>query len=259
LDLLLEYLKRNHAYRSGALQPEFRPASLAHGLPSGLDELRAASPLWKERSVEGLDLREVDLSAAAKWLESPAVLRTLRAHSDPWGSVFAAPKLEELNAVAGAPWSFAIENESWVPSLRSACAGGKLDYFLLNTLHANSRTGKSASFYVHTGCEAISPAGAAKLPFSDPNYGLRNGAQALLFLADGLALVGRAKVFYDEPRGFCAALGAGESFGEAWKRYFELESAANSWDQAGGDIGRKRAYFWSVLGDWTLRLRQPAR
>jgi len=84
-----------------------------------------------------------------------------------------------------------------------------------------------------------------------------NGAEALLFYADGLALLGRAKVFYDEPRGFAETLGAGRSFGDAWRRYFELESAAGSWHEVGDDIGRKRAYFWSVIGDWTLTLKSP--
>jgi len=259
LDLLLEYLDRNHAYRSAALDASFRPASISHGLPSGFDELRAASATWKDADAAGLDQREVDLCAVATWLQTPAILRTIRAHSDPWGSVFAATDVAKLTQIAGTPWSFAVREAEFVPSLEPACAGGKLDYFLLQTLHANGRTGRGASFYLHTGCEAISPAGSPGLPFSDPGYGMRNGAESLLFLADGLALVGRAKVFYDEPRGFCEALGKGESFGEAWRRYFELESAAASWSEVGGDIGRKRAYFWSVLGDWTLRLRQPTR
>ena len=255
LDLLLEYLERNHAYRSAALKADFRPASISHGLPSGFNELRAASAAWKDADAAGLDQCEVDLCAVASWLQTPAVLRTIRAHSDPWGSVFAATDVTKLEQIAGTPWSFAIQDGQLVPSLGPACAGGKLDYFLLRTLHANGLTGRGASFYLHTGCEAISPGGSATLPFSDPGYGVRNGAEALLFLADGLALVGRAKVFYDEPRGFCEALGAGASFGEAWKRYFEIESAASTWSEVGGDIGRKRAYFWSVLGDWTLRLK----
>lgn len=257
LDLLLEYLERNHAYRSVSAPAAFRPASIAHGLPSGFAELRGASQAWKDIESAGLDLSEVDLCAVASWLQEPAVLRTIRAHSDPWGSVFAATDVDRLTQQIGRPWSFAVQGGELVPSLGPACAGGKLDWFLLNTLHANRRTGAGASFYLHTGCEAISPGGCGSLPFSDPNYGLRNGAEALLFLADGLALVGRAKVFYDEPRGFCAALAAGESFGAAWKRYFELEAQAATWAEVGDDIGRKRAYFWSVLGDWTLRLNAP--
>jgi len=77
---------------------------------------------------------------------------------------------------------------------------------------------------VHTGCEALSPPGARS-------------------------------VGYAEPRDFSAALAEGATFGDAWRRYFEVESRATSWSHVGGDIGRKRAYFWSVLGDWTLRLR----
>jgi hypothetical protein len=86
---------------------------------------------------------------------------------------------------------------------------------------------------------------------------VRQGAEALLFFGNGLALVGRAKVFYDEPPGFCEALGAGATFGDAWRRGFEIEAAATDWDHVGGDIGRKRMLFWSVLGDFTLRLERP--
>jgi hypothetical protein len=73
-----------------------------------------------------------------------------------------------------------------------------------------------------------------------------------------LALVGRAKVFYDEPRGFYEAVAQGHPFGEGWRRYFETEAAAKDVNEVGGGIGRKRAYFWSVLGDWTLRLVRGA-
>ena len=113
-------------------------------------------------------------------------------------------------------------------------------------------------FYHHTGCHGISPPGAASRAYSHPSYGLRQGAEALLLFGNGLALIGRAKVFYDEPRGFADALRTGETFGTAWARYFEIESRAPRWGQVGGDIGRKRSYFWSVLGDCSLRLRQPA-
>jgi len=255
--LLVEYFERNHGYRTGALNPAFRPASISFGLGSGFDVLRAASPSWSSLEGGDLDSQESDLRGVARWLRTPAVLRTIRAHSDPWGSMFGATDTAALEAENGnAPWSFKIRDRGFEPSLQPACAGGKLDFFLLKTLYENELLGQGASFYLHTGCEAISPAGSQSLGFSDPNYGVRNGAEALLFLADGLALVGRAKVFYDEPRGFCEALREGATVGEAWRRYFEIESEAKTWDEVGGDIGRKRAYFWSVLGDWTLKLRQ---
>src|SRR5690606_513482 len=127
----------------------------------------------------------------------------------------------------------------------------------LRGLYEDGITGAGASFYVHTGCEAISPANAERRPWHDPEHGRGNGAAATLFFADGLALIGRAKVFYDEPPGFSETLAAGGTFGDAWRRTFEIESNVPSWDHAGGDIGRKRTYFWSLLGDWTLRLSRP--
>ena len=42
--------------------------------------------------------------------------------------------------------------------------------------------------------------------------------------------------------------------GEAWARYFEIESTTRGRNST---IDRKRAYFWSVLGDPTLRLTRP--
>lgn len=256
--LLLEYFERNHRFRRGELEVDFRPASLACGLGSGFDEMRAAAKEWAEIDRTGLDLAgDPSLVEVASWFEKPAILRTVRAHSDPWGSVFGKTDIAALEANVGKPWSFAVKDDTYEPSLGPACGGGKLDFFLLKTLYENGHHG-GASFYVHTGCEAISPGGSSVLSYSHPGYGVRNGAEALLFLADGLALVGRAKVFYDEPREFAATFGSGATFGAAWKRYFELESAAKTWAEVGDDIGRKRAYFWSVLGDWTLRLR-PTR
>ena len=92
------------------------------------------------------------------------------------------------------------------------------------------------------------------MPYDHPQYGARQGAEALLLFGNGLALAGRAKVFYDEPRGFAEALREGRSFGEAWAGYFDVESQRPT----GGTIGRKKAYFWSLLGDWSLKLLKPA-
>ncbi|MFO0980655.1 MAG: hypothetical protein U1E76_02730 [Planctomycetota bacterium] len=253
--LLVEFLDRDHRYRTGELRPEFRPASLACGLGSGMNVLRAASLGWTDADAR-LDAHgDVDLVQVVEWLKSPAILRTVRAHSDAWGSAFGATDVARLEQCAGGvPWSFTPEGNALVPSLKAACSGGQLGFFLLRTLWANHVLPDSASFYLHTGCQAISPGGAASLPYSDPRYALRQGAASLLFYGQGLALVGRAKVFYDEPREFCEMLAQGKTFGAAWQRYFEVESQAASFAAVGGDIGRKRAYFWSLLGDWTLML-----
>ena len=143
--------------------------------------------------------------------------------------------------------------------LAAACGKGRLNWFLLRSLWQNGAVAPEPAFYLHTGCEGISPTGARGWPYDHRNYGARQGAEAQIFFGQGLALVGRAKVFYDEPRGFADALRDGRTIGEAWARYFEIESGATSWSKAPGQIGRKRAYFWSVLGDWSLKLTKPDR
>ncbi len=254
--LLAEAMDRNHDYRTGRAKVAWRPASLACGLPSGYDVVRRAADAWRDEDRDVTDIRgNPTLTSVAHWLGEPAILRTIRAHSDPWGSVFARGDLEGLKGLLGkSPWAWTPRGAQLVPSLDAACRGGKLDWFFWRTAWEAGDVIRGPSFYVHTGCDGVSPPGAVHLPFDDPDYGVRQGGEAMLFFGNGLALVGRAKVFYDEPRGFAEALGAGRSFGEAWARYFEIEGAAKSKKQVGGEIGRKRAYFWSVLGDWTLTL-----
>lgn len=255
--LLAEYLDRNHAWRTGAATGVHRHASIAHDLGSGYAVMSRAAEEWTAET----DPARADVSGRptlaefAAWIAYPAVLRTLRAHSDPWGSVFARGDVAALEAsTGGASWSWSRRGDALVPSLASACGGGKLDWFLLRTLWEDGAVAPEPAFYHHTGCHGISPPGAKNLAFDHPAYGVRQGAEALLFFGNGLALVGRAKVFYDEPRGFADALRERATFGAAWARYFDHESRAQSWAEVGGDIGRKRAYFWSVLGDWSLKL-----
>jgi hypothetical protein len=262
--LLAEYLDRNHAYRTRAAPVAWRASSIACGLGSGYREMARAAGDWQAGDAELADIAgQPTLGRLVDWLAYPAVLRTLRAHSDPWGSVFRQADVDAVLAprLDGAPWSWTQSGARLMPSLRAACGGGKLDWFLLRTLWEAGAVAPEPCFYHHTGCHGISPPGAASRAYDHPGYGRRQGAEALLLFGNGLALVGRAKVFYDEPRGFAQALAEGATFGAGWARYFELESRAESWGQAGGDIGRKRAYFWSVLGDWSLRLAtgRPAR
>jgi hypothetical protein len=254
--LLAEALDRNHGYRSGAARVVRRPASFAHDLGSGYRSVEGAAEDWEDEDRGALDRAgRPGLVELVAWLREPALLRTLRAHSDPWGSALERGGLAELEGMVGVPRAWSASGDALVPSLRDACGGGKLDYFLLRTLWQNGGLGEAGpSLWLHTGCHGISPPGALTLPFDDPRYGVRQGAEALLFLAEGLALLGRSKVFYDEPAGFAEVLARGGTMGDAWIEYFERESRAPGWDRVGGDIGRKRATFWGLLGDWSLRL-----
>ncbi|MBI3920686.1 MAG: hypothetical protein HY318_04645 [Armatimonadetes bacterium] len=255
--LLIDYFDRNHRYRCGQFQNQFRPAAISYGLGSAMPELLAASPRWKDFNDRGYDLQddEASLVAAVQWLKRPARLRFIAAHSDPWGCNF--KKTEDVAALekecGGQPWSWIRRGNQLVPTLG---ATGKLDFAILRTLWQNDALPDQACFYLHSGCEAIAPGGAMRFPYNHPEYAYWQGAEALLFYGKGLALVGRSKVFYDFPTDFAKLLGEGKTFGEAWAHYFEVESAESDVRKVGGGIGRKRAYFWGVLGDWTLRLTQ---
>jgi hypothetical protein len=255
LQLLIEYFDRNHVYRTQPLPAERRrPAAIANGLGSGLAALRAADPAWREFSTDGYDVhQDPSLVSLLQWLQLPAVLRTMRVHSDPWGGAFAGCAAAELTRAAGLPWHWQREGDQLVPSWQAHCAG-RADFAFYRTLWQHQLLGDNAYLLIHTGCEALSPPGCVEHAYDDDAYGQRAHAESLLFFTPCLAIVGRAKVFYDEPRGFAEALGAGETFGRAWQRYFAVEGAAATWGEVGDDIGRKRAYFWSLVGDWTLRL-----
>lgn len=257
LRLYAEYFDRNHAYRSTKVPAgEDKPASASHGLGSGLGVLREAKAAWREFAEAGYDCGSgVDLAALTAWWQRPAVLRTLRAHSDPYAAAFEATDVGVLERLlAGPAWRWRREGEALVPSL-AANGGGRADFWYYRSLYENHALAAAPYLLIHTGCEAISPPGCVEHRYDEPAYGRFAHAESILFFTPCLAMVGRAKVFYDEPRGFCGALAEGASFGEAWRRYFVIEGAAANWNDVGEDIGRKRSYFWSVLGDGTLPLR----
>jgi hypothetical protein len=263
--LLAEYFDRNHAFRTGTGPLAFTPSSIAHALGSGYRIIKSAAPEWVELKDASADIRgKPDLVSFVNWMKRPALLRTIRAHSDSWGSVFNKTSTADLNAAVcsdqlAKPLSWTRKGNELHPSLESATSRGKLDFFLLRSLWASGQVPAEPSIYLHTGCDITAPPGAHNLSFHDPNYARRAGGSSLMFFTGGLALVGRAKVFYDEPKGFSQSLAAGQTIGEAWAKYYELESQASTWKQAGGDIGRKRSYFWSVLGDCTLTLKPRLR
>jgi hypothetical protein len=255
---LCRYFDRNHAFRTAPPAVErHRPASIAHELGSGFAALRAADPTWAEFTAPGYDVHTgADLLELFRWLQRPAVLRTLRAHSDPWGAAFAATDPEALQREFGLPWHWVKDGERFVPSWRDH-RSGRADHVFWRAVAAKRPAG-GPFLLLHTGCEALSPP-RSDLPYDDPEYGKFGHAESMLFFTECVAMLGRAKVFYDEPREFAAVLGNGGTIGDAWRRYFELESQAANWDEVGGDIGRKRSYFWSIVGDCTLTLRRPAR
>ncbi|MFQ6096837.1 MAG: hypothetical protein ACE5O2_03860 [Armatimonadota bacterium] len=259
--LLAEYFDRNHRYRAGEYDWASNPASIALVNASRIAWLRKARAEWADFDAPGYDLAGdgVDLLGCVRWLQQPASLRYLSAHTDPWGANFAKTEdVEALHeAVGGTIWNWARLGNRLVPSLQQT--SGKLDFAVLRTLYENGALPDCPNFWIHAGCDAISPAHARDRPYNAPGYGFWQGSECLLMYCNGLALMGRAKVFYDAPRGFAEALAEGGTWGDAWRRYFDVEAADENIEKTAGGIGRKRAYFWSTLGDWTLRITYHSR
>jgi hypothetical protein len=257
-ELLLEFFERNHRYRQGEFAWAAKPASIVTEFGSGMGELKEAFPAWKDFSEAGYDLAgdKVTLLEYVEWMKRPALLRFIKAHSDPWGSYFGpVADHKALEAACGGPiWNWIQRGSKLVPGLPAQAS--KLDFALSRTLWENRALPDCANLFLHTGCEGIAPEGASSRPYSHPSYGYWQGSEALLFYGHGLAVVGRAKVFYDEPRQFARVLADGGTWGRAWQHYFQVECEATNVDEVGGGIGRKRAYFWSPLGDWTVRIRR---
>ncbi|MFI5384710.1 MAG: hypothetical protein ACHQ50_01180 [Fimbriimonadales bacterium] len=250
--LLVQYFARNHAYRIGKSSTIVGAAAVSTGLGSDLDDLRRDVPGWKNlNSKEFLD-KDITITDVAKWMKEPALVREIRAHSNPVLSEFERPRdLAALTAeTGGQPWYWTREGNKLVPSLKGI--GGSMGFGFLRTLYENKALPSNGVLYFHTGCEAMRPIGAENVPFNGSDYGRWQLAECTMMYGNGLALVGRGKVFYDEPREFWKVLGQGGTFGDAWKRYFQVES--QDAELAKDGIGRKRSYFWSLLGDFTLRL-----
>ena len=200
--LLAEYLSRNHAFRTRSARVAWRPASFTCCLcQSGYSEvLRRGRRLGTGRPSDGRYSRASHPGAVCRLAAIPGRAATLRAHSYSEGSQLGKGGLEELDArVGGKAWSWSRHGDTLQPSLSAACRSGLINWFLLRTLWENGAVAPEPAFYLHTGCNSISPPGANKLPYDHPAYGRRQGTESLLFFANGLALVGHSKVFYDEP------------------------------------------------------------
>ncbi len=253
--LLAEFFERNVAYRRSGVPTEARRGAILSTDLRTIDSRYFAGLSGDfDRTVE---LRRATTLDAVEFLRTAALVKGISAHSDPTCSMLLGSgnpeRLDE--AVGGGWWHWRREGDAFAPSYRDDAVASKLHFGLLRTLWENGVL-KSAgpTFYLHCGCEVNTPLAAERVPYDSPEYASHlQIAENLLFYGEGLALLSRAKVFYDAPRGFAESFG-GESggFGAALSTYFEHEAqdAGLGRDVAGYD----RVYFWSILGDWTLTL-----
>jgi len=255
--MLAEWFERRHRFRLGMYASEHKPASIGTGWGSAVEDCKQAFAEWADFSEEGYDVEreDVNLTEVVEWLKRPAVARGMKAHGDPWGCVWtAAPDPAALDAVAGPIiMNWRRDGTRLVPTLGGTSA--KLDYAVTRSLYESKTLPENPAVWMYTACEGIAPAGWDRLPYNDPKYGFWQGGEGIVFHLQGLAVVGRAKVFYDEPREFWAVLGKGGTVGEGWRHYFDVEAEDRSMFEDG--IGSKRSYFWSVLGDCTVSIAKP--
>ncbi len=252
--MLAEWFERRHGHSAGEYADQRFAASVGTGWGSAIPEVQAAFADLSDDPPDGYEsVREdVTLLEAVEILKRPAVIRSMKAHGDPWGCTWSpAPDADALEAACGPSiWNWRHEGSILTPSVTDV---DRLDFAITRSLYENGRLPSGGAVWLYTSCEGTLPAGAESVPYNHPAYGHWQGAECILFHLRGLALIGRSKVFYDEPREMWSVLGAGGAMGDVWRNYFQVDG-----NDAGlftdNDIGRKRAYFWNVLGDPTVRV-----
>jgi len=253
--MLARWFDQRHRYRLGQYADAAKPANIGTGWGSSVKEARQAFAQWADFNEPGYDILRGDVSLleVVEWLKRPATARAMKAHGDPWGCMWQKPKepvaLEE--AVGKTIWNWRKQDNTLTPGLSGTTY--KLDFAVTRSLYESETLPGVPSIYLYTSCEGTMPAQGKDRPFNADGYGFWQGGECILFHLDGLALIGRSKVFYDQPREMWTTLAAGGTMGDVWKTYFQVESEDAELGRKNG-IGRKRALFWNVLGDCTVRL-----
>ncbi|QEG21892.1 hypothetical protein [Mariniblastus fucicola] len=258
--LLIEYIERNIAHRKGNTSAD------GQRVATMWTDLQTPSKRYFSKvsgELGGIEsFAKADAVDFVKFMKTPAILKGISAHSNPGCSELMKgyDQKDLVQETGGNFWFWRAIGDQYVPTYNHPSVRDRIHFSLLRTLWENEKLQQAGpAFYVHGGCEAISPYRASSQPFNSPKYGGHNQiAESLLFYGNGLALIGRAKVYFDIPRGFDNAFGVDRgNFGDILKTYFDVE--ANDAKLAHSVPSRNRTYFWSIIGDWTLKLnyREP--
>lgn len=255
--VLCDYLDRNHRYRIGAFADRpFRAAGIGYKF-SGTGAAGYLAPASTDFTAP-LVQNTASLLDYVRWLEKPAALRCIQAHSSKFSSQFGSSyNTQDLeNEVGGRPFRWKRSGSTYEPSL--ADQGADADFYVHRSLWQNGELDDAGpSLLVHGGCEVNVPSGTQAVQHYVEGYAGWQNAEGLLFFGNTLALIARAKVFNDLPTGFPGALSLSSRarFGDGWGAFFDNDSADAYLGSFEGAIRSKKAYFWSMLGDWSVRLR----
>jgi len=128
--------------------------------------------------------------------------------------------------------SMHLHKALWASGMEYSCVGGR--------------------FYITEGCDVNSC--NIDVPYNDDFYAQGQLAESSLFYVRGLATIARAKTFNDLPPNIGLIFEHQQKpFGEIWRGYFNSEKQDGSLDSITKGIGRKKSYFWGLVGDWTLK------
>ncbi len=255
--LLIAYFDRNHRFRVGA----FANLPFRGAVVSGTTDFPPEDyePLVNAAASDfGPCLKTANATVPeyVRFQETPATLKYIIAHSNPWFSEFrdtydAATLTAE---VGGAPLRWIYRDGAHVPTFDGS--GGIVDLSVHRAMSLYDRfRDAGASLVIHGGCNVNSVEETQSDTYVTANYARWSNAEGILFYTNCIALFSRAKGFNDSPEGFADGYRVSDraNFGSCWKSYINTE--ANRGELSINNIQRKRAYFWSINGDWSLRLR----
>ncbi|MFQ4138420.1 hypothetical protein PGN35_019080 [Nodosilinea sp. PGN35] len=255
--LLVDYFDRNHRFRNGAFANlPFRGAVISGSTdfsPDGYEGLVNAAATDFQPCVK---TAHANLQQYVQFYKTPAVLKYIMAHSNARISEFrdgTDPAVLATEA-GGLPPRWIYRSGQHVPSFEGQ--GRNADLYVHRTLwQYNTLKDAGVSIIIHGGCNVNSIPETQTNPYSSRSYGRWNNAEGILFYTNCAAIFSRAKGFNDAPNGFIEGyrLSDRANLGSCWKSYFNAQ--ANDGGLSTYNIQRKRAYFWSINGDWTLRIR----
>jgi hypothetical protein len=255
--LLIGYFDRNHRFRNGA----FANLPFRGAIISGSTDF---APDWYEGLVNAaatdfhpcVKTAHANLQQYVQFYKTPAVLKYVMAHSNARSSEFrdgTDPTVLATEA-GGLPPRWTYRAGQHIPSFEGQ--GHDADLYVHRTLwQYNTLKDAGVSIIIHGGCNVNSIPETQTDPYASRSYGRWNNAEGILFYTNCAAIFSRAKGFNDSPNGFTEGyrLSDRANLGSCWKSYFNAQ--ANDGSLSTYNIQRKRAYFWSLNGDWTLRIR----
>jgi hypothetical protein len=259
-EILIDFLDRNHRFRVGGYSDlPFRAGAITYPEEDFTLDSLAGYVGSASTSFEPLlnAPRDPSLLEYVRWLSQPVLLRGVSSHSDGRTSFYGTNyNYRDLETTAGGrPWRWRGPDPFGYTFPTFAWQGGAADFFLHRTLWEYGSLDESGpSFFLHQGCRVNTPAFGHSQPHTHRRYGEFQNGESQLFFLNGLAMIARAKVFNDLPNGIDSVFRRGETvpFGELWHETFAIDADSSSLTSQ--YARNKKAYNWSVLGDWTLRL-----